>query len=236
MRIINKNINLRGALFSLILLFSMAVSAQKTVTGVVYDETDQPLIGATVLVPGTTDGTVTDIDGNFSITVKKGNVVRISYIGYKQQDVQIKDDGKKLIVKLAPDAQMLDDVVVVGYGSVRRSDLTGSVSSVSSEAIEGYKSSTVLEALAGQVSGVQITSTDGTPGAGFDVKIRGVGTLTGDSSPLYIVDGFQVDNIDYLSDTDIESVDFLKDASRRCCRIPHVCIARFWRTSRQDHP
>ena len=213
MRIINKNINLRGALFSLILLFSMAVSAQKTVTGVVYDETDQPLIGATVLVPGTTDGAVTDIDGNFSITVKKGNVVRISYIGYKQQDVQIKDDGKKLIVKLAPDAQMLDDVVVVGYGSVRRSDLTGSVSSVSSDAIEGYKSSTVLEALAGQVSGVQITSTDGTPGAGFDVKIRGVGTLTGDSSPLYIVDGFQVDNIDYLSDTDIESVDFLKDAS-----------------------
>ena len=203
MRIINKNINLRGALFSLILLFSMAVSAQKTVTGVVYDETDQPLIGATVLVPGTTDGTVTDIDGNFSITVKKGNVVRISYIGYKQQDVQIKDDGKKLIVKLAPDAQMLDDVVVVGYGSVRRSDLTGSVSSVSSEAIEGYKSSTVLEALAGQVSGVQITSTDGTPGAGFDVKIRGVGTLTGDSSPLYIVDGFQVDNINDIPVNDI---------------------------------
>lgn len=108
---------------------------------------------------------------------------------------------------------MLEEVVVVGYGSMKKNDLTGSVASVASKDIEGFKSSSVMEALGGQVAGVQITQTDGTPGAGFDIKIRGVGTLNGDASPLYIVDGFQVDNIDYLSNSDIESIQILKDAS-----------------------
>lgn len=136
----------------------------------------------------------------------------ISYIGYQTQEVKAQS-GKVLSIKLLPDNAMLEEVVVVGYGSMKKNDLTGSVASVASKDIEGFKSSSVMEALGGQVAGVQITQTDGTPGAGFDIKIRGVGTLNGDASPLYIVDGFQVDNIDYLSNSDIESIQILKDAS-----------------------
>lgn len=197
----------------LALILTLTVSAQQlTVKGVVNDETNMPLIGATVLVKGSTNGTVTDFDGNFTIKVAKGGLISISYIGYKPQDIKVRDN-QKLTIQLQPDAQMLDDVVVVGYAGIKRGDLTGSVSSVSAKAIENYKSSSVMEALGGQISGVQITQTDGTPGSGFDVKIRGIGTVTGDASPLYIVDGFQVDNINYLSNSDIESVDVLKDAS-----------------------
>lgn len=114
---------------------------------------------------------------------------------------------------MVPDNQALDEVVVVGYGAMKRSDLTGSVASVAAKDIEGFQTSSVAGALGGQIAGVQITSTDGTPGAGFNINIRGVGSLTGDSSPLYIVDGFQVDDIDYISNSDIESVEVLKDAS-----------------------
>lgn len=104
-------------------------------------------------------------------------------------------------------------MVVVGYGTMKKSDLTGSVASVAAKDIEGYQTSSVAGALGGQIAGVQITSTDGTPGAGFNISIRGVGTLTGDASPLYIVDGFEVSDIDYLSNSDIESIEVLKDAS-----------------------
>lgn len=114
---------------------------------------------------------------------------------------------------MVPDNAMLDEVVVVGYGSMKRSDLTGSVSSVSAKNVEGFKTGSVMEALGGQVAGVQITQTDGTPGSGFDIKVRGIGTMTGDASPLYIVDGFQVDDINYLANSDIESIEVLKDAS-----------------------
>ena len=114
---------------------------------------------------------------------------------------------------MVPDNQTLDEVVVVGYGTMKRSDLTGSVASIAAKDVEGFKTSSVAGALGGQIAGVQITSTDGTPGAGFSINIRGVGTLTGDSSPLYIVDGFEVDDIDYLSNSDIESIEILKDAS-----------------------
>lgn len=114
---------------------------------------------------------------------------------------------------MVPDNQSLEEVVVVGYGAMKRSDLTGSVSSVSMKDIEGFQSSSIAGALGGQVAGVQITSTDGTPGAGFSINIRGVGTLTGDSSPLYIVDGFEVESIDHIANSDIESMEILKDAS-----------------------
>ena len=116
-------------------------------------------------------------------------------------------------IKLEPDNAMLDEVIVVGYGSMKKSDLTGSVSSVAAKSIEGFKTGSVVEALGGQIAGVQITQSDGTPGSGFDIKIRGVGTVNGDSSPLYIVDGFEVSSIDYLPNSDIESVEVLKDAS-----------------------
>lgn len=185
---------------------------EASVKGVVLDETDTPLIGATIQVKGTSTGAITDIDGNFTLKTKKGNTLAISYIGYKTQE--IKYTGQSSInIKMVPDNQSLEEVVVVGYGAMKRSDLTGSVSSVSMKDIEGFQSSSIAGALGGQVAGVQITSTDGTPGAGFSINIRGVGTLTGDSSPLYIVDGFEVESIDHIANSDIESMEILKDAS-----------------------
>lgn len=194
------------------LLLTVCVYAQKTLNGVVLDEQDMPLIGATVAFSGKTGGTVTDMDGKFTLKVKVGDKLTFSYIGYQTKTMTFKGQNN-ITVRLEPDNKLLDEVVVVGYGSMKRSDLTGSVASVRGEDLIGYQSSSVAGALAGQVAGVQITQTDGTPGSGFNINIRGVGTLTGDASPLYIVDGFQVDDIEYLSDADIESIEVLKDAS-----------------------
>ena len=116
-------------------------------------------------------------------------------------------------MQLFPDNTLLDEVVVIGYGTVKKSDLTGSVSSVSAKSIDDFKTSSVVEALGGQLAGVQITQSDGTPGSSFDIKIRGVGTVNGDSSPLIIVDGFEVSSLDFVSNQDIQSIDVLKDAS-----------------------
>ena len=208
-----KSIGLRGwfTLFALILTISLNAQ-ESTIKGTIVDETDTPLIGATIQVKGTSTGAITDFDGNFILKLKKGATISISYIGYKPQEVKYTGQAS-INLKMVPDNQALDEVVVVGYGAMKRSDLTGSVASVASKDIEGFKASSVAGALGGQIAGVQITSTDGTPGAGFNINIRGVGTLTGDSSPLYIVDGFEVDNIDNISNSDIESIEILKDAS-----------------------
>ena len=182
------------------------------VSGTVTDETGEPLPGVGVFVEGTTNGTVTNSDGHYRLRAKNTDVLSFSYISYEtlREPVQ----GRTSIhVSLQPDRNLLEESVVIGYGTMRRSDLTGSVSSVSAKALEDYKTGSVLAALGGQVAGVNIISADGTPGAGFDIKIRGVGTVNGDSSPLYIVDGFEVDNIDYLANPDIKSVEILKDAS-----------------------
>lgn len=208
----NKTVSKRGLFTLLALCLTICISAQNLIKGTVIDETDTPLIGATVMVKGTTSGTTTNLDGVFNISVKKSDVLMISYIGYTTQEVKVQGQ-KTFTVKLAPDNAMLDEVIVVGYGSMKRGDLTGSVASVSAKNVEGFKSGSVMEALGGQVAGVQITQTDGTPGSGFDIKVRGIGTVTGDASPLYIVDGFQMDNINYLSNSDIESIEILKDAS-----------------------
>lgn len=203
----------RGYFTLLALLISIVAFTQEiTVKGIVLDETDTPLIGATVQVKNATRGVVTDINGKFSVKADGNAILVISYLGYKNQEIQVM--GRKDInIKLVPDNEMLDEVVVVGYGSMKRSDLTGSISSVAAKSIEGFKTSSVMEALGGQIAGVQITQSDGTPGSGFDIKIRGVGSLNEDSAPLYIVDGFEMSNIDYLANSDIESVEVLKDAS-----------------------
>lgn len=208
-----KSISVRGWFTLLTLILTINLYAQNTtLKGVIVDETDTPLIGATVQVKGTSTGSITDFDGNYTIKANKGAVITFSHIGYKTQE--IKFTGQPTVnIKMVPDNQTLDEVVVVGYGTMKRSDLTGSVASIAAKDVEGFKTSSVAGALGGQIAGVQITSTDGTPGAGFSINIRGVGTLTGDSSPLYIVDGFEVDDIDYLSNSDIESIEILKDAS-----------------------
>ena len=181
--------------------------------GTVLDENGQPLIGAGVMVRGTNNGEVTDMDGKFTLWLsKKGVDILVQYIGYKTSEFRYNGQDN-ITIRLEPDTELLEETVVVGYGTMKKSDLTGSVASVASEAIEGYKAGSVANALGGQIAGVQITSTDGTPGASVNINIRGVGTLNGDSSPLFIVDGFQVDNIDWLSNADIESIEVLKDAS-----------------------
>ena len=204
----------RGYITLLALLISITTFAQggATIKGVILDESDIPLIGATVQVKDGQGGAITDLDGNFTIKAKKNATLVVSYIGYQSQEVKLQG-RTQITVKMVPDSKMLDEVVVVGYGTMKKSDLTGSVSSVNAKSIEGYKTGSVVEALGGQIAGVQITQSDGTPGSGFDIKIRGVGTVNGDSSPLYIVDGFEVANIDYLANSDIESVEVLKDAS-----------------------
>ncbi|WP_255490575.1 TonB-dependent receptor [Dysgonomonas sp. 511] len=194
-------------------LMSVGMYAQQlTIKGKILDETETPLIGATVSVVGKTVGVSADANGEFSIKAARGETLQFSYIGYESQSMKITNQNS-LVIRMQPKASSLDEIVVVGYGTMKRSDLTGSVASVGSESIEGFKTSSVLGALGGQVAGVQISQFDGTPGSGFNVNIRGVGTLTGDASPLYIVDGFEVSNLDYLANSDIESIEILKDAS-----------------------
>lgn len=209
---ISKTISQRAFMTLFVLLLTVGLYAQKTLKGTVVDEADMPLIGATVAIEGTSGGTITDIDGNFSIKVKKGAVVKFSYVGYKDRKLTFQGQNN-VTVKLEPDAKVIDEVVVVGYSSMKKTDLTGSIASVSAEDLQGFKSSSIAGALGGQVAGVQVIQSDGAPGSGFEINIRGVGTLTGDNSPLYIVDGFQVDDISYLSEADIESMQILKDAS-----------------------
>ena len=201
---------------AVLLTMFLAISAyaqELTLNGTVLDENNQPLTGAGVMVKGTTNGEVTDLDGKFTIWLnKKGVDITVSYIGYKTYEFRYGGQDN-ITIRLEPDTELLEEIVVVGYGTMKKSDLTGSVASVSSDAIEGYQVSSIAGALGGQIAGVQITQTDGTPGASVNINIRGVGTLNGDNSPLYIVDGFQVDNIDWLSNSDIESIEVLKDAS-----------------------
>ena len=182
------------------------------VRGTVIDENGDPMIAAGVAQTGTDNGTVTDADGNYVITVPSDASLTFSFISYTPQEVKV-GGRAKIDVKLRPDNTQLEEVVVIGYGTVKKSDLTGSVSSISDKAIKDFKASSVVEALGGQIAGVNITASDGTPGAGYDIKIRGVGTVNGDSSPLFIVDGFEVSNIDFLASQDIQSIDVLKDAS-----------------------
>lgn len=168
------------------------ISAQ-TVKGTIVDQSGEPVIGATVLEKGAgTNGTVTDIDGNFSLTLKgSSKKVTVSYVGMKTVTVDV--DGKSSVnVKLEDEASTLNDVVVIGYGTVRKKDLTGSVASISSDDIAGVPVSSVSEAMTGKLAGVKITTTEGSPDAEVKIRVRGGGSLSQDNSPLYIVDGFPV--------------------------------------------
>ena len=181
--------------------------------GKVTDSHGEPLIGATVMIKGTDTGTVTDLDGNFVLrSSKKTAKIEISYIGYQTKIVEA-ELNKTISVELKEDSEMLDDVVVIGYGTVRREALTGSVSSVSGKAIAAVPVASAAEAMVGKLAGVQITTADGSPDAEIQVRVRGGGSITQDNSPLYIVDGFPVDNLNDIAPTDIESIDVLKDAS-----------------------
>ena len=200
----------RIALMLVLSLFVGTVSAQ-TVTGNVVDETGEAVIGATVMEKGTKNATVTDFDGNFTIKMDGGKVLTISYIGMQSQDVNVA--GKTNVnVVLKEDATTLQDVVVVGYGTMKKQDLTGSVSSVNTEQLNAKGAPSVLGNLQGSNPGVNITQTSGRGGS-YNIEIRGKSSINSNTTPLYVVDGVMCDDIDWLNPQDIERIDVLKDAS-----------------------
>ncbi|MDE7147739.1 MAG: SusC/RagA family TonB-linked outer membrane protein, partial [Duncaniella sp.] len=202
-------------LLLLVLCVGFNANAQNiTVSGTVVDGTEEPMIGATVTVEGTKNAVATDIDGNFTLkNVAKNATLVVSYIGYKTEKVAV--NGQSHInITLSEDSEALEEVVVIGYGGTRaRRDLTGSVGSVSGAKLAAVPVTSAAVALQGKVAGVQVTTVDGQPGADINIRVRGATSVTQSNDPLYIVDGFQVDNINDIPPSDIQSIDILKDAS-----------------------
>ncbi|MCH5345466.1 MAG: TonB-dependent receptor [Muribaculaceae bacterium] len=196
------------------LLISFSISAQNiTVKGTVLDQEGEPITGASVIAVGTTQGVATDIDGNFTLSVPSNGKIKVSYIGYKPQEIPV--NGKSTInVTLQEDTNVLDEVVAIGYATVKRRDLTGATSSVGSKELLKVPATTAAQALQGKAAGVNITTNSGAPGAGNQITIRGGMSITQSTEPLYIVDGFEMANaLDHINVNDIESIDVLKDAS-----------------------
>ena len=210
---LRKLMNLRTIFTMLLLAIVWSVSAQNvTIKGTVTDENGEPIIGASVLEKGTNAGVSTDIDGNFSLKVTGKNPLVVSYIGMDAQEVNI--TGKTQVnVVLKENSKVLDEVVVIGYETVRKKDLTGSVSSINAKAIENVPVVNVAEAMSGKLAGVNVTTSEGSPDAEINIRVRGGGSITQESTPLYIVDGFPVSSISDISPADIQSIDVLKDAS-----------------------
>lgn len=204
--------NLARRAFSAVLLSMLCVVAfAQTATGIVKDKAGEPMIGVNVLVKGTTNGTITDFDGNFTIPdVPSNATLVVSYIGYLTKEVKA---GQNLVIVLEEDNKTLDEVVVIGYGTVKRRDLTGSVASVSGEKLLANPVANVAQALQGQLPGVSVTSQDGRPGASMSIRVRGGGSITQSNDPLFIVDGVQVSDINDIPADNIESIDVLKDAA-----------------------
>ena len=203
-----------SVLFVLFLFCSMTMNAQqKTISGKVTETaTGEPIIGASVAVKGTSLGAVTDLDGNFTLNVpENAATLVVSYLGFTTQELPI--DKTQFDIVLRENVASLDEVVVIGYGAVRKRDLTGAVSSVTAKDIAGVPVASVSEALTGKMAGVQITTTEGSPDAEIKIRVRGGGSITQSSEPLYIVDGFPVNSINDIAPSDIASIDVLKDAS-----------------------
>lgn len=211
---INQNINVSPAKSDShnevkleIIIQTRAVSGQVTAM-----DTGEPLPGVNIIEKGTTNGTVSDIEGNYTLSVPEGATLVFSSVGYSTQEVAI---GSRSVidVNMTADIQQLQELVVVGYGTVERKDLTGSIGSVDDQTITERGVTNAIQSLQGSVAGVQISNSTGRIGDQFDVVIRGKGSLTGDANPLYVVDGVVTENIDFLNPQDIAKIDILKDAS-----------------------
>jgi TonB-linked SusC/RagA family outer membrane protein len=179
-------------------------------TGSVTDASNEPIIGASVVEKGTTNGVITDFDGNFTLNVSANATIVISYVGFQTQEITV--NGRSHIKTiLNEDTEVLDEVVVVGYGTLKKSDMTGAISSVDVEELTKRSTTNPAEALQGKISGVNIMKSGGNAGAGVQVKIRGVKSF-GDNQPLYIIDGFPGD-IENVNPQDIQSMEILKDGA-----------------------
>lgn len=206
------------ALFSIVFLimylfFPVTLYAQRTVKGKIIDTEKNEVVGANVSIIGTTNGTVSDANGLFSIVVpNNSSVLRVSYVGYKTQDVKV-ESREEISIILEPEKFMLDELVVIGYGTQKSSRVTNSVSKLKGEDLTLRATGTADEALLGKVAGVRVMQMDGMPGHGMDIKVRGISSINYSNAPLYVVDGFPVDNLNSINVGDIESLDVLKDAA-----------------------
>lgn len=188
------------------------VTQVKSVTGTIIDETGEPMIGVSVLVQGTTTGTVTDLDGKFVLEVPANATLVISYIGYKTQNIKV-GSQHAFAIKMESDNEVLDEVVVVGYGVVKKRDLTGSVSSVKTGDIQKTASSNAMQAMQAKVPGLDIQQSSGQAGSGININLRGNRSINADNSPLILVDGVEYGSTIDINPSDIESMEVLKDAS-----------------------
>ncbi len=203
------------------IVLSAGVKSNKTqqvgdgriIKGTILDATGMPVIGANVMVKGTTNGTITDMDGKFSLEVDKNAILVVSYIGYANQEIKVGNQNT-LSITMKEDAEVLDELVVVGYGTVKKSDLTGSVGSVSMEDVNKVGITSADRALQGQVAGVQVNARSGQPGESMMIRVRGGNSLSGGNEPLYVIDGMPVEGMSSdINPEDILSMEVLKDAS-----------------------
>jgi TonB-linked SusC/RagA family outer membrane protein len=185
---------------------------KRRISGLVLDEKGEAIIGANLIEKGTTNGTVTDIDGHFALNVGENAVLQVSYMGYLPQEVYTAGRNTFNIV-LMEDLKALDEVVVIGYGSVRRRDVTTAVSSISTDDLDERPIVSAVQAIQGKAAGVNVYQPSGTPGGDMVIRVRGTTSFNGSNSPLYVVDGIPVDNMNFLSPTDIADIQILKDAS-----------------------
>jgi len=198
-------------LFCAVVFAAVAVHAD-VITGVVMAEGEpDPVIGANIMVKGTTNGTITDFDGNFELQAGAGDILVVSYMGYKSQEV--KALASPMRITLIPDNVMLEEVVAIGYGTMKKSDLTGAVTSVKAEDLLKSPAPSIDQALQGKAAGVTVTTGSGQPGEAASIRIRGIGSAMGGNDPLYVVDGVITSDIKFLSPNDIQSMEILKDAS-----------------------
>ena len=203
------------------------ITNNKKITGKVTDEKNEPIIGANVVVKGSTTGTITDMDGNFTLEVPDQATLLVSYIGYTPKEVAVKNQNN-LSIMMIEDSKTIDEVVVIGYGSVKKSNLTGAVSSVKTTETQQTPMTSIDQGLVGRASGVQVTQTSGMPGAVASIRVRGSSSLQGGNEPLYVIDGFpvysgtgfgstggntQISGLSTVNPSDIESIEILKDTS-----------------------
>lgn len=185
----------------------------KIITGVILDKTGETVIGASVLVKGTTNGTITDVDGNFTLNnVQENAVLQVSFVGYKTQDIALKGQSN-VKVTLEEDTEVLDEVVVIGYGSVKKSTLTGAVAKMDTKGIQDRPLARPETALQGQLAGVTVRTTTGEPGADMQIRVRGAASVNANFDPLYVVDGVPMTTLSGINPADIASIEVLKDAA-----------------------
>lgn len=211
---------------------SVGIQAQQTnsykVTGVVKDANGDPVIGASIVEKGTSNGTITDFDGRFTLDVRAGSTISVSFIGYGTREFQITSDGMNLTIKLEEDTEKLDEVVVVGYGTVRKADLAGSVAVMDNKSYKDQPVTRISEALQGRVSGVQVENS-GVPGGDIRIRVRGANSVNLSNEPLYVVDGIvREGGLSGINTDDIKSIQVLKDASSTAIMVLAVQMVLYW--------